>query len=106
MAIGVTPDSFFRHHKEKPEKAVWPCETTSEIVVLLETLEILLQGTCIVRNIVKSGTPATTTTAATELKLPSITMSTTVFMPNTTQVQSGCVATYFSRRTSMNEVSW
>ena len=27
-AIGVTPDPFFRHHKEKRKKAVWPRETT------------------------------------------------------------------------------
>ena len=27
MAIGVTPDPFFRHHKEKRKKVVWPCET-------------------------------------------------------------------------------
>ena len=27
-AIGVTPDPFFRHHKEKRKKAVWPRETS------------------------------------------------------------------------------
>ena len=64
----------------------------------------------IVRNILESGTPTTTTTttttAATELTLPSITTSTTVFMPNTTQVQSHSMAMSSSCRTSMNEVSW
>jgi len=23
-----SPDSFFRHHKEKQKKVVWPCETS------------------------------------------------------------------------------
>ena len=59
----------------------------------------------IVRSVVESGTPTTTTAAATELTPPSIATSTTVFTPNTTQVQSRSVATS-SRHTSMNEVSW
>ena len=41
-AIGVTPDPFFRHHKEKWKKAVWPRETTCVVDLQLSALTMKL----------------------------------------------------------------